>query len=73
MATKRPPSGKKKLLTLHLDGACANVGLAEFLHDVLFAVGNRSTEDLERKQNGSPVLHVNASGDVCVYVNDWSV
>lgn len=70
---KRAPSGKTKLVTLHVDGKSANVGFAEFLHDVVRAVGNRSQSDLERVQSGSPVLHVNAAGELVVYVSEYSV
>jgi hypothetical protein len=72
-SARRPPQGKTKLLTLHVDGKVANVGFAEFLHDVLHAVGNRSTRNLEETNNGGPILHVNAGGDLVVYVNDWTV
>ena len=71
VANKRAPSGKK-LISLHLDGKSATVGMAEFIGTVLHAVGSRSTNDLERTQNGGPTLHVNAAGDLCVYVNEWS-
>jgi hypothetical protein len=70
---KQPPSNKKKLITLHLDGKLMNVGMAEFLHEVMFAVGNRSAGDLEVKQEGAPTVHVNAAGDVVIYVTDWTV
>jgi hypothetical protein len=73
MATKRPPQGKTKLITLHVDGKLASVGFAEFLHTVLDAVGNRSTGDLEVRNNGGPILHVNAAGELVVYVADWTV
>lgn len=69
---KKPPSGKK-LVTLHLDGKVANVGMASFVHDVLFAVGNRSQNNEQERANGNPRLHVNAAGELVVYVTEWSV
>lgn len=69
---KKPPPGKK-LISLHIDGKRMNVGMAEFLHEVLFAVGNRSTSDLEVANAGAPTMHINAAGDLVIYVSDWTV
>lgn len=70
---RKVPSSKTKLLTLHVDGKKVNVGMAEFVHDALAAAGNRSQGDLERVNNGDPTIHVNAAGDLVVYVDQWSV
>lgn len=72
-SAKQPPRGKTKLLTLNLDGKSANIGFADFVHEVLFAVGNRSQSKPDVRDPGNPVLHVNAAGELVVYVSDWSV
>jgi hypothetical protein len=70
---RRAPKGKTKLVTLHIDGNLVNVGMAEFIGEVLNAVAHRSQSNLDEVRHGDPTFHTNAAGELVIYVNNRSV
>ena len=69
MPAKKTPSGKK-LVSLHIDGKSVGA-TAEFVATVLFAAAQRKAGEYDKA--GNPTFHVNSAGDLCIYVNDWTV
>lgn len=71
-ASRKPPKYKKKLISLHLDGKAANYGMAAFVGQVLSAAAQRQAFTYNTS-SGEPTFHVNAAGDLCIYVLESSV
>lgn len=73
MAQRRAPAGRKKIISLHLDGATLDVGLANFIGQVLDAVASRSQSNLDSVNPGDPKIYTNANGDMVIYVSPYSL